>query len=93
VRNGAEIQLAIAGHSHWYHHRIELALGIVTPGTNDCEQILASLDLAGKRVLDIGTWDGFFSFVCERRGAEVVVDYMPAEATGFSDCSPISDCS
>lgn len=29
-------------------------------------------DLHGKRVLDIGTWDGWFSFECERRGAEVV---------------------
>lgn len=28
--------------------------------------------LAGKRVLDIGAWDGFFSFECERRGAEVL---------------------
>jgi tRNA (mo5U34)-methyltransferase len=29
-------------------------------------------DLAGKRVLDIGAWDGWFSFEMERRGAEVV---------------------
>jgi len=29
-------------------------------------------DLTGKRVLDIGCWDGWFSFECERRGAEVV---------------------
>jgi tRNA (mo5U34)-methyltransferase len=29
-------------------------------------------DLTGKRVLDIGTWDGWFAFECERRGAEVV---------------------
>jgi tRNA (mo5U34)-methyltransferase len=26
-------------------------------------------DLTGKTVLDIGAWDGFFSFECERRGA------------------------
>jgi tRNA (mo5U34)-methyltransferase len=26
-------------------------------------------DLTGKSVLDIGTWDGFFAFECERRGA------------------------
>jgi len=30
-------------------------------------------DLAGKSVLDIGAWDGFFSFECERRGASRVV--------------------
>ena len=29
-------------------------------------------DLSGKRVLDIGAWDGFFSFEMEKRGAEVV---------------------
>jgi len=28
-------------------------------------------DLAGKRVLDTGAWDGWFSFEAERRGAEV----------------------
>ncbi len=30
------------------------------------------LDLRGKRVLDIGTWDGWFAFEMERRGASVV---------------------
>ncbi|MGP0072893.1 MAG: DUF1698 domain-containing protein [Bryobacteraceae bacterium] len=30
------------------------------------------LDLRGKRVLDIGAWDGWFSFEMERRGAEVL---------------------
>jgi tRNA (mo5U34)-methyltransferase len=29
-------------------------------------------DLTGKRVLDIGPWDGWFTFEMERRGAEVV---------------------
>ena len=29
-------------------------------------------DLTGKRVLDIGAWDGFFSFECERRGGDVL---------------------
>ena len=29
-------------------------------------------DLTGKRVLDVGTWDGWFAFEMERRGAEVV---------------------
>src|SRR5215471_5901601 len=28
-------------------------------------------DLSGKRVLDIGPWDGWFSFEAERRGAQV----------------------
>jgi 2-polyprenyl-3-methyl-5-hydroxy-6-metoxy-1,4-benzoquinol methylase len=29
-------------------------------------------DLRGKRVLDIGTWDGWFAFEMERRGADVL---------------------
>ena len=29
-------------------------------------------DLTGKRVLDIGAWDGWFSFEMERRGASVL---------------------
>src|SRR5579863_8757881 len=29
-------------------------------------------DLKGKRVLDIGTWDGWFAFEMERRGADVM---------------------
>ena len=30
-------------------------------------------DLTGKTVLDVGAWDGFFSFECERRGAARVL--------------------
>lgn len=34
-------------------------------------------DLSGNRVLDIGPWDGFFSFEMERRGAQVsAIDYV-----------------
>ncbi|HKX31746.1 MAG TPA: DUF1698 domain-containing protein [Blastocatellia bacterium] len=29
-------------------------------------------DLSGKRLLDVGCWDGFYSFEAERHGAEVV---------------------
>src|SRR5579859_8033648 len=37
-------------------------------------------DLRGKRVLDIGAWDGWFSFEMERRGATVVaVDAVQSE--------------
>jgi tRNA (mo5U34)-methyltransferase len=33
-------------------------------------------DLKGKRILDIGPWDGYYTFEMERRGAEVVaIDY------------------
>src|SRR4051812_13823982 len=39
---------------------------------NRVAQFPIPADLRGKRVLDIGTWDGWFSFEMERRGAEVM---------------------
>ncbi|MCC7174176.1 MAG: DUF1698 domain-containing protein [Bryobacterales bacterium] len=38
-------------------------------------------DLSGKRVLDIGAWDGWFTFEAERRGAQVTaVDCVELES-------------
>jgi tRNA (mo5U34)-methyltransferase len=49
----------------------------VTPGRAAERNVLPFLglpaDLSGVDVLDIGCWDGFFSFECERRGAKRVV--------------------
>ena len=60
----------------WYH-RIELPGGIVTPGVNRSSFALSTLHLpdsfAGESVLDVGAWDGFFSFEAARRGAETVL--------------------
>ena len=60
----------------WFH-RIPLGQGIVTPGVDDTAAKLARLKLpesfSGKTVLDIGAWDGFFSFEAERRGASRVL--------------------
>jgi tRNA (mo5U34)-methyltransferase len=60
----------------WYHV-MELPDGVVTPGIDDPRDRLPLLgipdDLSGLSVLDIGAWDGFFSFECERRGAAHVV--------------------
>ena len=57
---------------NWYH-QIDLGDGIVTPGVDNTLSRMAALelpsDLSGKSVLDIGAWDGFFSFEAERRGA------------------------
>lgn len=63
--------------SHSWFHTIDLGHGIVTPGRVDPRrQTLPRLglpaDLSGKTVLDIGAWDGFFSFEAERRGAKRV---------------------
>ena len=59
-----------------WRHRIDVGSGVVTPGTEDTGEELRRLrlppDLHGKRVLDVGASDGFYSFECERRGAEVM---------------------
>jgi tRNA (mo5U34)-methyltransferase len=61
---------------NWYH-QIDLGDGIVTPGVDDTPNRMAPLelpsDLTGKSVLDIGAWDGVFSFEAERRGASRVL--------------------
>jgi len=59
-----------------WHHQIDLGGGIVTPGRDKSARKLAGLELpplGGKSVLDIGAWDGYFSFAAERLGAERVV--------------------
>ena len=62
--------------SHSWHHQIDLGHGIVTPGRDRSESKLQALrlpSLVGKSVLDIGAWDGYFSFAAERLGAARVV--------------------
>ena len=84
MRTDAELREAIRQHD-WYHS-IELRPGIVTPGRAAERNVLPFLgipdDLSGLTVLDIGCWDGFFSFECERRGAKRVVAADVWENTG-----------
>jgi tRNA (mo5U34)-methyltransferase len=60
----------------WYH-TIELAPGVVTEGMFDLRPHVGRFGLPerldGLRVLDVGTWDGFWAFEMERRGAAEVV--------------------
>jgi tRNA (mo5U34)-methyltransferase len=62
----------------WWHS-IELGQGVVTNGFKTAEALKRDLnalhlpELRGRTVLDIGAYDGFFSFEAERRGAERVV--------------------
>lgn len=61
----------------WYHS-FEFPDGTAVEGVIPVDQLrerwarfpLPS-DLSGKRILDIGAWDGWFSFEAERRGAQV----------------------
>jgi tRNA (mo5U34)-methyltransferase len=61
----------------WYHS-FQLPDGTLIDGVNPLPRLHERFarfpipdDLSGKRVLDIGAWDGWFSFEAERRGAEV----------------------
>jgi len=71
----------------WYH-TVELPGGVVTPGYYDHRPLVPHYglpdDLTGQRVLDVGAWDGFWSFEFERRGAEVTsVDLDLLSETDF----------
>ena len=72
-------RLADQVHARFRYHSIELPDGSILPGLQTIDHLRWRLDhfglpagLRGKRVLDVGAWDGWFSFECERRGADVV---------------------
>ena len=62
----------------WFHS-IDLGGGIVTKGQKSIDhirnyaEIVFKDDVSGKTVLDIGAWDGAFSFEAERRGASRIL--------------------
>ena len=59
----------------WYH-TLELRPGEFVDGWFDLRPYVSEYglpeSLEGKRALDVGTWDGFWAFELEQRGAEVV---------------------
>jgi tRNA (mo5U34)-methyltransferase len=63
--------------NHSWYHVMELADGEVTDGWFDLRPFIHRYGiperLDGLRVLEIGTWDGFWAFELERRGASEVV--------------------
>ena len=69
---------AIAATGFWWHS-IDLGDGLLTPGGKNAAllrrewEAMKVPDLAGRSVLDIGAWDGYFSFQAERLGAREVV--------------------
>lgn len=69
-----ELEQCVRAIPYWYH-RIELPGGIVTPGWApiDAGRYCIPDDLSGKRVLDIGAWDGYWTWEAIRRGAAEVV--------------------
>ena len=76
-RRGRDLTQELAA-SGWFHS-FELPDGTSIEGLNTMEALNRRYarfplpaDLHGKRVLDIGAWDGWFSFEAERRGAGVI---------------------
>jgi tRNA (mo5U34)-methyltransferase len=73
-----ELRARVADVGFWWHS-IDLGDGVVTSGVKSSawlESELARLelgDLSGKSVLDIGAYDGYYSFAAERMGAKRVV--------------------
>lgn len=71
------------------HQNWEIFQGVRTPGRNHvegiCQRLRVPEDLSGKRVLDVGAWNGCLSFECERRGAPEVIALGPEDPvhTGF----------
>lgn len=68
------LQDSVCAFPFWYH-RIELPGGVVTPGWAPLcpEAYRIPEDLTGQRVLDVGAWDGYWTFEALKRGAEQVV--------------------
>ncbi|HEX3976758.1 MAG TPA: DUF1698 domain-containing protein [Solirubrobacteraceae bacterium] len=83
----------------WWHS-IDLGGGVVTPGVKSQALLAAEWDalklpdLAGRSVLDIGGWDGYFAFEAERRGAArvAVLDHyvwaldLPRQQAYWREC-------
>jgi len=91
-------QELIAARTDWFHS-IDVGDGLVTPGTCSVDYqrfmwdtLKLPTDMRGLRVLDVGTYDGYFAFECERRGAEVVaIDVNPADCRCFAVARQLLD--
>lgn len=71
---GAELKAKIDAVPFWYH-KIDLGDGIVTPGWAPVDPGRYDIPkrLLGRRVLDVGAWDGYWTFEALKRGAFEVV--------------------
>ncbi|HLH73620.1 MAG TPA: hypothetical protein VKX96_10080 [Chloroflexota bacterium] len=87
VRNGEPVLNGTKLSDIDWYHTIDLGNGIVTPGFVDHrDQVkLYGLpdSLAGKRCLDVATFDGFWAFELEKRGAAEVIGI---DVYSLSDC-------
>jgi tRNA (mo5U34)-methyltransferase len=84
------IRHRVESEPYWFQ-RIELFSGYWTPGWSDpvtekLPYFALPDDLSGKRVLDIGCSEGYFSFEAERRGARevIAIDSLPDSVRRFN---------
>lgn len=75
LADSAALRAAVTGRE-WYH-TLDLGQGVVTPGWFDLRTVAPKVplpaSLEGLRCLDIGTFEGFWAYEMERRGAAEVV--------------------
>ncbi len=91
--------MSLVNSRSWFHS-YEIVPGITTPGRVKVDAGPA-LDyygvpgnLSGKRALDIGAYDGPYSFELERRGASVLaLDIQDPDHTGFNVAKRIKESS
>src|SRR5882724_4926833 len=65
---------------HVWFHSIDFGDGVVSAGMKsrqiveaEAEAVFAGFPVAGASILDVGAWNGFFSFEAKRRGAARVL--------------------
>lgn len=90
MRKEEKIRALVDSVPTWYH-RFEVYPGVFTPGIHsvDASKTLDLMgverNLEGKRILEIGTWDGAYAFELASRGAKVIaVDIHHPDRSGFN---------
>jgi tRNA (mo5U34)-methyltransferase len=87
-------QITIAARRRDGFHSLELGNGLFTPGHATLEVLRRQLewlhfpeDLTGQSFLDLGSWDGFYAFEAEQRGAERVLatDWFSWQGLGWGN--------
>jgi tRNA (mo5U34)-methyltransferase len=78
--DGPAGELLARAKTYYWFHSIDLGNGVITPGSKsvdllraESDAIFGPLDLRHKSVLDIGAWNGNFSFEAKRRHATRVL--------------------
>jgi tRNA (mo5U34)-methyltransferase len=83
--DSASLAERVAAHD-WYH-TLELGPGVRTPGWFDTRKVPQLVgfpaSLSGARCLDVGTFDGFWAFEMERRGAAEVTAIDVLDPSGW----------